>query len=150
SQNSDQLAAQFNALFDDAKKKKDRDEKRQAIARLLVAFVDALPNEEEKKQRQAKDRPDPTADLTYQRMLGVVGTKAAAVALDEQAQALYEMAGNVRVARDEARLRFADLHDDKLRELEHLEERLQAERDLLAEKQKAAAKADVLAKSQKD
>src|SRR2546423_1558806 len=78
---------------------------------------DALPTEDEKKQRiedakkQPKERADPTADPNYQKMLGVLGTRAVAAALDEQAHALLDMATNVKVARDEARRRFADTHD---------------------------------------
>jgi hypothetical protein len=149
------LAARFNDYFDKAKRHKDRDEKRRAIARLLVAFVDVLPTEDEKKQRQAdaskppKERSDPTADRIYQQMLGVVGTKAAAAALDEQAHALLEMATDVQVGRDDARRRFADRHDARLRELEALEERLLFERDQLEAKNKAALRAEALAAAQK-
>src|SRR5215471_6114361 len=64
------LAQQFNEHFDRAKGQKDRDEKRRAIAHLLVALVDVLPTEEEKNQRRedakkpAAQRSDPTANPT--------------------------------------------------------------------------------------
>jgi hypothetical protein len=150
-----QLADQLHKYFDKAKATKDRDEKRHAIARLLVAFVDALPNDDEKTQRKAeaskpiKERADPTADRTYQQMLGVVGTRAAAIALDEQAQALLDMSIDLQVSRDEARRRFADAHDARLRELEILDGRLLVERDLLEAKKKAAMQAETLAAAQK-
>jgi len=111
------LAEQFDASFAKAKAQKDPDEKRHAIARLLVALVDALPTDDEKKQRieDAKkppnQRPDPTADPNYQKMLGAVGARAVAAALDEQADALLRMPTDVRVGRDDARRRFADTHD---------------------------------------
>src|SRR5262249_41560494 len=83
-------AAHLNAHSDNAKTQKDRDAKRRAVARLLVALVDALPTEDEKKElnKPPKERPDPTAQLAYQRMLNIVGARAAALALDEQAQDL--------------------------------------------------------------
>jgi len=149
------LAEQFDASFAKAKAQKDPDEKRHAIARLLVALVDALPTDDEKKQRieDAKkppnQRPDPTADPNYQKMLGAVGARAVAAALDEQADALLRMATDVRVGRDDARRRFADTHDARLRELEVLADRLQAERDQLEAKQKAASQAESLAEAQK-
>ncbi|MBI1913880.1 MAG: hypothetical protein HYS12_03945 [Planctomycetes bacterium] len=149
------LAQQFDDYFAKAKAYKDRDEKRRAIARLLVVLVDALPTDDEKKQRSEdakkppNQRSDPTLDPTYQKMLGAVGTRAVAAALDEQAHALLEMATDVKVGRDDTRRRFADTHDAMLRELELLEDRLQSERDQLAAKLKAASQAESLRDAQK-
>ncbi len=149
------LAQQFNEYFDRAKGQKDRDEKRRAISRLLVALVDVLPTEDEKKQRledakkPAAERPDRTATPTYQRMLNIIGTESAAAAADEQAHLLIDMAAEVKVDRDWARFRFADAHDGRLRGLEDLDKDFLIAKDQLEEKQAAAKRAEDLAEAQK-
>jgi hypothetical protein len=149
------FAQQFNEHFDRAKGQKDRDEKRRAISQLLVALVDVLPTEDEKNQRRAEankppaQRSDPTANPTYQRMLNIVGTEAAAAAADEQAHVLIDMAAEVKVDRDWARFRFADAHDGRLRGLEDLDKDFLIAKDQLEEKQAAAKRAEELADAQK-
>jgi len=58
------------------------------------------------------------------------------------------MIADVKIARNDARRRFADTHDGKLRRLEIQEDRLNLEKDHLEMRKAAAAKAEELRDAQ--
>src|SRR5262249_13880738 len=77
-------AAAFNKPFDEVLVKQDPGDKKQAIANVLFALLSAAPAEGE----QAQDVLDTPA---YKRFVVVVGRRAAASAVDNQATALAQL-----------------------------------------------------------
>src|SRR5262249_9772006 len=116
---------------------KDREAKRQAAARLLVALLDVLPTAEERKQREEdlkkppEQRADPFASPAYRQALNAVGARHLARALDEQARSLLAMAAHVSAGRDQERMLFAEHHQAPLNPLASREHELRDHLDQL-------------------
>src|SRR5262249_22343343 len=96
-------AAAFNKAFDEVLAKQDPSDKKQAIANVLFALLSAAPAEGE----QAQDVLDTPA---YKRFVVVVGRRAAASAVDNQATALAQLTRDTDDALAAGRSAFAAQH----------------------------------------
>lgn len=113
-----ELKKQYEALFDNVSKANDREAKRQAIARLLVAWSDVLPDAKEEARRKAeygkdpKDRQHPTKDAQIERLAKILGPKQITRELTDQAARIERWAFEVEDARNRERTHFAYRHTD--------------------------------------
>ncbi len=135
--NAQKLRTQLDARFDSLKEIKDREAKRLAIGRTLVALLDQLPTDDEKKKR-AEDqkkpvdqRADPAADPVYRRTLNAIGVRTMSRVLDVQAEEFLGMALGVAEVRKEERTSFVYHHQSTIGELMHREHQLQEQKDKL-------------------
>jgi len=106
----------------------DIDAKRLAIGRALVALLDLLPTDEEKKQKVE----DAAAEPVYRWTANAVGVKMMSRVLDLQAQEYLAIGQVVAEIRREERTSFAYRHDSLIGELMDREHKLQEQKDKLA------------------
>jgi hypothetical protein len=148
----DQLKAQYDALFDAAlngpkslspnSPERMRDYQREAIARLLFNMVEVLD-------------PDAvaqgvTGSPAYTRFVTVVGLKAAAHAINEQALQLQRVGEQLAGARDLERADFVAAHGALIRELQARAVMLQNANDLLKRKGQQLADLEQTVRKRRD
>jgi hypothetical protein len=112
--------AALNKVFEDALGKTDPGDKRQAIADLLFSLTDVLAAAE----GQAADSPLADSPV-YKRFVVVVGLKAAAQAVDNQAAALARMAQEAEDVLVANRSAFAAVHGRLVSRIQDLSDQLQ-------------------------
>src|SRR5262249_2866511 len=108
-------AAAFNKPFDDVLAKQDAGDKKQAIANVLFGLLSATPAEGEQAQ-------DVIGTPAYNRFVVVVGRRAAAAAVDNQATAQAQLAHDTDDALAAGRSAFAAQHGRMVTRLRDLAE----------------------------
>jgi hypothetical protein len=117
------------------------DERRRAIAHLLFALLEVMPDQE----------PNPSGDLMstggFKRFVTVVGLKEAVREVNSQAAVLTRVASELDLARSRERGTFAVSHENLLRQLQDRAAQLEAEtalwrrnEDQVADQEKLVAK----------
>jgi hypothetical protein len=125
-------AEAFDKVFTDATAKQDAGDKRQAIATLLFGLLSATPPSE--GQQDVLDSPG------YKRFVTVVGRQAAARAVDNQADALAQLALETDDALTKGRLAFAAAHGRLVSRLRELNDAMDREKTALESQQNQTAR----------